>query len=288
MDHNLLQLTDASFPITVIEHLKNRPGSLFEAHLHEHQLQIFYFTKGSAKMYCNQIACDVHTPDVFLINQHELHYGENASPELRYFVFRIDVKLLSAYGIAPCSQKYLDPLENRLILFRNRIAGPAVPSLLNRIIAECREQREGYELNLLAAAFELLGELFRNSKEKVCTQQDSEILMKKTKRFADVFRFIENNYTRELPLSEVAAQACMSEGYFCRMFRQSTGRTPTDYINRLRIEKSVLLLNQGICNVTDAAMAVGFNDTNYFSRVFKKYMKQSPTDYLQNDRRYFL
>lgn len=71
----------------------------------------------------------------------------------------------------------------------------------------------------------------------------------------------------------------MSEGYFCRMFKKSTGRTPTDYINRIRIEKSVILLNQGICNVTEAATSVGFDDINYFCRVFKKYMKQSPTDY---------
>lgn len=288
MDSTLIKLTDMLFPVSVIEHLKTRPGPLFDAHLHEHYLQIFYFINGNAKMYYRQTACDITSPNILLVNRHELHYGENACSELRYFVFRIDLKLLLSYNIAPCGQTYLEPLESGLILFQNRIISKSILVLLDGIIEECRQRQDGYELKILAAVFELLGELFRNHKGKVYTRQYSEILMQKTKRFADVFRFIEENYTCDISLSEIASQAHMSEGYFCRMFRQSTGRTLTDYINRLRIEKSVLLLNQGVCNVTDAAMAVGFNDTNYFSRIFKKYMKQSPINYLQNDRRYFL
>jgi YesN/AraC family two-component response regulator len=72
------------------------------------------------------------------------------------------------------------------------------------------------------------------------------------------------------------------------MFKQSTGRTFVDYLNRLRIEKAVSLLNQGVCNVTEAVMSVGFDDVNYFSRVFKKYMKRSPESYRKDGRRYFL
>ena len=288
MDNTLMKLTDVSFPVCIIEHLKTQSGSLFDAHLHEHYLQIFYFTRGKAKIYYNQTACDVQSSDILLINRHELHYGENASSELRYFVFRIDLWLLSSYSIAPCGQKYLEPLKNGLVLLQNCIKSLDVSELLNHMILECRDRQEGYELKIIAGVFELLGELFRNHKGKSYTQQNSEILMKKTKRFADVFDFIEKNYTRDISLSEASRYAYMSQGYFCRMFRQSTGRTLTDYVNRLRIEKSVLLLNQGVCNVTEAAMSVGFDDINYFSRVFKKYMQQSPANYLRNDRQYFL
>ncbi|WP_242822055.1 AraC family transcriptional regulator [Ethanoligenens harbinense] len=288
MDHTLMKLTDISFPVSIIEHLKTRPGPLFDAHLHEHYLQIFYFTYGKANMYYNQTACNIQSPDVLLINRHELHYGENASSELRYFVFRIDLRLLSSYHIAPCSQKYLEPLENGLVFLQNHIENQNISAMLKRMIEECKKRQDGYEFEILACVFELLGELFRNHKEKSYTPKYSEMLMKKTKRFADVFDYIEKNYTRDISLAEASTVAHMSEGYFCRMFRQSTGRTLTDYVNRLRIEKSVLLLNQGVCNVTEAAMSVGFDDINYFSRVFKKYMKQSPANYLQNDRKYFL
>lgn len=288
MDQALLKLTDVSFPVSIIEHVKTRPGPLFEAHLHEHLLQIFYFTQGNAKIYCNQTAYAVQASDILLVNKNELHYGENASSSVRYFVFRIDLKLLASYGIAPCNQKYLEPLENGLIFLRNHIESPQISALLECMVTECREKKEAYELKIISEAFDLLGELFRNHMGKSYTRHDTEILMKKTKRFVDVFLYIEKNYTHVISLSEAAAAAHMSEGYFCRMFRQSTGRTLSDYVNRLRVEKAVILLNQGVCNVTEAAMSVGFDDMNYFSRVFKKYMKQSPVNYRNNDRKYFL
>lgn len=288
MSHTLLTLTDTSFPISIIEHSKNKPGSLFKAHLHEHHLQIFYFTHGKTKMYCNQTAYEVHSPDILFINKNELHYGENDSTELCYFVFRIDLAMLLSYNIAPCGQKYLEPLEKSLVLFQNHINSYNIQALLERMILACKEHAEGYELKILSEMFHLLGELYEHYKGISYTSQDVEILMKKTKRFAMVFDYIEKNYTNVISLDEVSKKAHMSKGYFCRMFKRTTGRSLTDYVNRLRIEKSVLLLNQGICNITEAAMSVGFDDINYFSRVFKKYMNQSPSSYLQNDKRYFL
>ena len=116
MDKSLFNLSDTSFPLFVIEHLKTSFGSIFPPHFHEHQLQMFYFTKGKATIYCRGRAYELDPPDILLINRGELHYGENMSPELRYYVFRIDLELLSGYGVIPCVQKYLDPLEKSLIL----------------------------------------------------------------------------------------------------------------------------------------------------------------------------
>lgn len=288
MDAALLRLTDADFPLQLIEHVKTRPGALFDAHLHEHHLQIFYFKSGEAKIYINRTAYDLGPSDILLVNCNELHYGENRSGELRYFVFRIDLRLLSSYRILSCGEKYFEYLEKDLILLQNRMTDPHIAGKLEQIISECREKREGYELKLLGCVFDLLGELFRICKSRSYSQRSAEILMKKTKRFAVAFQYIEENYARAISLSEISEQAHMSEGYFCRMFKQSTGRTFVDYLNRLRVEKAVLLLNQGLCNVTEAAMSVGFDDINYFSRVFKKYMKQSPESYIKDDRRYFL
>ena len=288
MDNSLLKLTDAEFPLTVIEHAKTGIGSLFEAHLHEQHLQIFYFTLGKVKMFYNQTASEFEPHDILLINTHELHYGESLSEEVHYFVFRIDLRLLSSYGIPSFGPKYLEPLESGLVLFQNELYSEEIKKLLERIIEECSARREGYELTLLSLVLNLLGQLFRKHKGKVCTRQNAEVLMKKTKRFAAVFDYIEKHYDRAVSLSEIAGHAHLSEGYFCRAFKQATGRTLVDYLNRFRIEKAVILLNQGTCIVTEAALSVGFDDINYFSRVFKKYMKQSPKSYLHNDRRFLI
>lgn len=288
MNANLIKLTDMTFPISIIEHDKSDSGALFTSHFHENHLQLFYFTSGKAKIYCNQNVHEVSSSDVILINKNELHYGENDSRNLHYFVFRIDIKLLSSCGVDSIADKYITPLFNGLLVLQNNIADKKILTILNVMIDEYQKHEDGFELKLLSCIFELLGNLVRYYKGKLYNQQSADILMRKTKRFSDVFEFIEQHYFQTITLSELAKKAHMSEGYFCRMFKQSTGRTPMNYINHLRIEKSVILLNQGICNVTEAGMSVGFDDINYFSRVFKKHMLQSPEHYLKNDRKYFL
>jgi AraC-like DNA-binding protein len=288
VDQTLVKLTDNSFPVSVIEHIKTAPGALFEAHLHQHHLQFFYFKKGNAQIYYNQTNCPVAAPEILLINKNELHYGENNCPELRYFVFRINLKLLLSYNIVPCSQKYLECIESGLVRFTHHIKSKHVSNLLDCIITEYTEKHDGYEMKIIAYVFDLLGEIFRNHKGETLTLHDSAILMQKTNRFAAVFSLIEKEYTRTITLEEAAGTVYMSKSYFCRMFKQSTGRTLTDYINRSRIEKAALLLNQGMCNVTDAALSVGIEDINYFSRIFKKYMGQSPVNYIHNSSRYLL
>jgi AraC-like DNA-binding protein len=60
----------------------------------------------------------------------------------------------------------------------------------------------------------------------------------------------------------------MSAGYFCRSFKKALGSTFTDYINRIRVEKAAALLMQGIGNITDAAMSVGYDDGKLFQPRF--------------------
>lgn len=288
MNNILLKLSDVSFPISIIEHYKTHLGPIFEEHIHENHLQLFYFIEGDGIIYCNKEPYNLTSNNIFLINNNELHYGESYSNTLRYFVFRIDLKLLASYNIAACNEKYLEPLKNNLLLFENKLENNHITELMDNIISKYKEKPNGYELKLMSNIFDLLSELFRKHIKFSFSSRDAEILAKKSKRFSKVFNYIDNNYNTEISLKELCKIAFMSEGYFCRMFKQTTGRTVVDYINRIRIEKSVILLNQGICNVTEAAMSVGFDDTNYFCRVFKKYMKQSPTAYIQNDRRYFL
>lgn len=288
MDHDLLKLTDISFPLNVIEHKKCVNGALFSSHLHENQLQLFYFIHGNAKIFCNQNIFETTSSDILLINKNELHYGENEFGELHYFVFRIDLKLLTSYQISAITEKYIEPLSNGLLVLQNKVTGTQIQCILDTIIKVYRTQDHGYELQLVSCLFDLLRELVANYKGRIYNERSVDILMKKTRRFADIFHYIESNYAQNITLAELAHRAHMSEGYFCRMFKQSTGRTPMDYINHFRIEQSIILLNQGICNITEAGMTVGFDDINYFSRVFKKYMQQSPEHYLKNDNKYFL
>ena len=94
-----------------------------------------------------------------------------------------------------------------------------------------------------------------------------------------VLDWIENNYTDHVSLSELARVAGSNEKYLCRFFKEYTGNSPVDYINRLRVERACLSMAEGDKSITDAALDCGFNDMSYFCKIFKRYKGMTPREY---------
>jgi AraC-like DNA-binding protein/ligand-binding sensor protein len=91
--------------------------------------------------------------------------------------------------------------------------------------------------------------------------------------------FINEHQTEDLSLSQVAKAVNTSTFYFCKMFKKITGINFTDYLSRVRIEKSKNLLLNPNLRVSEIAFEVGFQSLTHFNRVFKKILGQSPTEY---------
>ncbi|HEU5071577.1 MAG TPA: helix-turn-helix domain-containing protein [Verrucomicrobiae bacterium] len=91
--------------------------------------------------------------------------------------------------------------------------------------------------------------------------------------------FINEHQTEDLTLGQVAKAVNTSTFYFCKMFKKATGINFTDYLSRVRIEKSKNLLLNPNLRVSEIAFEVGFQSLTHFNRVFKKVLGQSPTEY---------
>jgi AraC-like DNA-binding protein len=91
--------------------------------------------------------------------------------------------------------------------------------------------------------------------------------------------YIHEHQTEEMSLGQVAKAVNTSTFYFCKMFKKVTGINFTDYLSRVRIEKSKNLLLNPNLRVSEIAFEVGFQSLTHFNRVFKKILGQSPTEY---------
>jgi two-component system response regulator YesN len=122
-------------------------------------------------------------------------------------------------------------------------------------------------LTLVGAIITNLTLIIKNNREN---QVKTLIIKAKT--------LIDQLYHQELSLEKVARAVAISPFYLSRLFREEMGVGFTEYLTRLRLEKSLMLLAQGL-TVKECSFAVGYNDPNYFSRLFHKYFQLSPTAY---------
>jgi AraC-like DNA-binding protein len=90
---------------------------------------------------------------------------------------------------------------------------------------------------------------------------------------------MDRAYAEPLDVRAVAAVAHVSEAHFIRSFRAVFGETPHRYLQRRRVERSMFLLRETACSVTEICFQVGFTSLGTFSRTFREIVGETPSDY---------
>ncbi|SDE20586.1 two-component system, response regulator YesN [Paenibacillus sp. UNCCL117] len=91
--------------------------------------------------------------------------------------------------------------------------------------------------------------------------------------------YAEKSYMREISLSEIADYAGLSVSHFSALFKQYSGDSFINYMNRLRIDKAKQLLLEPDLKIYQVADMVGFSSMPYFNRVFKNLTGLSPNEF---------
>lgn len=91
--------------------------------------------------------------------------------------------------------------------------------------------------------------------------------------------FVRENYMRDINAATLANLMNMSYSYFCSYFTRKMGKTTSEYISDIRLEKARELLEKTNLRITDIARQCGFCDYRYFSRLFKRKYGHSPAAY---------
>jgi AraC family transcriptional regulator len=90
---------------------------------------------------------------------------------------------------------------------------------------------------------------------------------------------MEASLDRNLRLSELAREAGLSTSHFLRSFRQSTGKTPYQFLLQRRVERARALMRDHRVSLTEVALASGFADQHHLARVFRQITSMTPTSY---------
>ncbi len=273
-----MPMPDCSFPIKGNHCSGKTIGSyVFHNHWHSH-IELLYFISGEALIECNSKHFYAQKGDLIVVNSNELHQGKCLSSDLLYYCIITDTSLLSNQPNDLCDAKYITPISQNKILFKNKISGDNdIRSCIENMIKELETREYGFELEIKSALYHLVALLLRKHVKQLLTETEYIKRKKNLERFNPVFQYIDNHFQEKISIEELAQVANLSRYHFSRLFKEMTNKTPNEYLNQIRINKAETLLKYSDMNVTEVALSTGFSDPNYFSRLYKKYKRVTPS-----------
>lgn len=102
------------------------------------------------------------------------------------------------------------------------------------------------------------------------------------RRLQRVLEHVKDNIGKDLSVSEMAEVVGMSQYYFSKLFKMSTGTTPHQYVMRQRIERAQELLRDGSSALVEIATHVGFETQSHFTSVFRRLVGITPKKFRES------
>lgn len=261
-------------------------------HCHDF-IEIAYVYSGKGKHVINGQECPVSRGDLFVINMDVPHSfypldTENSArlsvincifmPE---FINGIDIELpilREISGILLYKSLYSEEIGLNADICFTAEACTEMERICIRMLSEYQFQKEGHIEILKLLLCELLVTVYRAFKERK-TGSD-KCRNAKYAFLKDAINYLEENYSRKLSIGEISRKAFMSKSYFSSMFREATGMSIIEYLQRLRVENACrYLLEAPWETITEIAYKMGYEDSKFFNKVFKRITGLSAVEY---------
>jgi AraC family transcriptional regulator len=114
---------------------------------------------------------------------------------------------------------------------------------------------------------------------------DTESLEGYYNRISDVENYIREHIDESLNREVLAAVAGFSVAHFHRIFTAHVGENIASYVRRVRMERAGRKLRMGAVDITQVALAAGYDTHSAFSKAFKQHFGLSPSEFRQLDCR---
>lgn len=245
---------------------ENLYPSMPKAHFHE-TYEIYYLIEGKRRYVIEDKIYDLSPGDMILIPELVTHkvwnapncVGNNYHSRFLLTPRKADIPEL----FLPCFDTHYYHLtgEEQQIIFN--------------CFEDLQRNQEKDEYTPYYNQANLIKILHTLAKSKASDKQDSHGTPNEL-RMQNAATYIKNNCHNSLTLAEIASKYGFTKEYFSTIFKETTGFGVNEYLNQMRIAKSINLLTTTKLSIMEISNQCGFNDSNYFSAVFKKITGMPP------------
>lgn len=250
-------------------------------HWHE-EAELTMITEGNCFYQIDLVDYEVKEGDILFIPPLLLHsISLGTSEEIFSETYVFHMNFLGGNSTDICSTRYLTPMMNQefsmpCLITPEHPAYASLRKIFRQITSLYDEAVIGYELALKSLFLQALFLLLQYSEKN--NSPDARASSDKLKQVLD---YIELHYADPISISELAKLCYFSDYHFMRFFKKHMNMTCIEYINNLRLEKSVELFEQGNSSILDVSLSVGFHNLSYFHRAFKKKYHMTPLSFIR-------
>ncbi len=258
---------------------KRHPRYVMPYHYHS-AFELLLIKKGSLDITLNENTYHLEVDDCLLIQGGIVHGGTPKGDDSIYECLVFSFEQLFDLERPPYA--FLRRLSKGALSLKPCIRSVEDKNLINLVKAIFKticSKDTGRGSTALGQVLELFGGIERNGEYIQYQDMLPNRYLKHMGKVSELFRYIYDNYQRQITLEDLAAVTDLSPKYFCRFFHELTNKRPMEYLNGFRIDCAASLLITSDESINEIAYSCGFVDPCYFAKLFKRYKKQSPRGY---------
>jgi AraC-like DNA-binding protein len=234
--------------------------------------ELYFLESGKRSVLINDKLFEINQYDVVLFKPNIYHRNSGGSQHTRTVV-NFTNKFLELF-FTPQAIKLMLSCFDKNVISLNKKTFETAKDLLIKILNQDGNNKDNSIFAYLSSLLLLLNE---NKGESA-----PSLLSSSTKTIVPILSYVSENYKTISNISQISDHFYITKYHLCRIFKEATGLTITQYINDLKVRHACELLNETTHSITDIGFTCGFNSTMYFCKTFKEILQMTPSEFRHN------
>ncbi len=245
----------------------------FVAHWQK-EIELVYVRSGEASFHVADHSFTAHAGDLVICESGAIHYSDsyNKKNHMDFLIF--DTNLISP--------RFQNPHFKNALITAEELHALGLSSSLFRLftlVPEELDKKQPYYQDIIIAALREFWFLLKRNLPRAEKAKEDSRRNRMLEDFQEVLDYIDTHYAEDLTLEGTAHRMHFSPSHFSKTFKKMMGMNYVTYVNMVRIEQAIQMLETHQYRMIDIALECGFSNIRSFNRVFKEITGYTPTEF---------